>query len=75
MVRWLRETRPDVLFTAPANGFKGSRQARMDAVNMGMNAGVPDLCVFEPRAKYHGLFVEMKRAEGRIEVRDNQREW
>lgn len=30
----------------------------------GVRAGVPDLCLPIPANGYHGLFIEMKRADG-----------
>lgn len=32
--------------------------------NMGVKAGVPDFILPIPNAKYHGLFIELKRKRG-----------
>lgn len=33
---------------------------------MGLKKGAPDLIIFEPRGKYHGLAIEMKAPRGRL---------
>ena len=40
----------------------------------GVKAGVPDLFLAVPRDPHHGLFIEMKRADGG-RVSNEQREW
>ena len=32
----------------------------------GYSKGTPDILIFEPRGSYHGLFIELKTAKGRI---------
>jgi hypothetical protein len=59
IVKWLRNRR--YLFTAPGNGHFNSRNARIKASRQGMEAGVPDLLIFEQRHGYSGLGIEMKR--------------
>lgn len=39
----------------------------------GIKSGVPDLCLPVPRSPYHGLYVELKRDDGRL--RDEQKKW
>jgi len=39
----------------------------------GMSPGFPDISVLVPKEPYHGLFIELKTARGR--VRDTQQEW
>ena len=39
----------------------------------GLKAGVPDICLPVPRNGYHGLYIEMKSAKGRLEK--HQKEW
>jgi hypothetical protein len=40
----------------------------------GLKAGVPDLCLPVPRGEHHGLYIEMKRADGGVGS-DEQRWW
>lgn len=42
-------------------------------LNEGMKPGVPDLCLPVPRGRYCGLFLEMKREDGK--VRPDQEKW
>lgn len=65
LVARVRSFYPDVIIAAVPNG--GSRHIR-EAVNLkaeGVLKGFPDLIVAEPRGRYHGLYVEMKREGGR----------
>lgn len=50
----------------PNGGKRGKREgARFKA--MGVRAGWPDLFLAVPQAHWHGLFVELKKATGRLE--------
>ena len=71
---WNMKCYPELkwLFHVP-NG--GSRN-RMEAVKfkqMGVKAGVSDLCLPYPKGIYHGLFIEMKY--GRNRQQDTQKEF
>ncbi len=71
LVGRVRSFYPDVIIAAVPNG--GSRDIR-EAVKLkaeGVLAGFPDLIVAEPRGRYHGLYVEMKR-DRQAPVRDDQ---
>ena len=39
----------------------------------GVRPGVPDICLPVPKNGYHGLYIEMKSAKGRLEK--HQKEW
>ena len=41
---------------------------------MGLKPGVPDICLPVPRGRYHGLYIELKRADGGKATK-NQVEW
>lgn len=61
-----------------ANPMGGLRNKTVGAYMKaeGARAGVPDLFLPVARGGYHGLFIEMKRANGRpSDVRDSQRDW
>lgn len=63
-VDFLTLMRPKVFFYAIPNG--GSRN-KIEAANLkkeGVTAGIPDLCICQPRKGYHGLYIEMKQKDG-----------
>lgn len=65
---------PDLLwlFHIPNGGKRDIITAtRLKA--QGVKAGVPDLCLPVPRARYHGLYIEMKRVGAT--TTDPQDEW
>lgn len=39
---------------------------------LGYKKGVPDILVFVPRGRYHGLCIEVKSAKGRITREQNR---
>jgi len=62
----------NVMFHIPNGGKRNAREgARFK--RMGVKSGVPDLFLPVPRGKYHGLFIELKSANGR--PTEHQREW
>ena len=55
----------------------GGSRNKIEAVNLkrqGVKAGVPDLHLPVPRGGHHGLYIEMKRADGGT-LSPHQREW
>ena len=54
---------------------QGKRVPRTGAhfVAMGLKKGVPDICLPVPRSGYHGLYIEMKSANGKLGK--EQKEW
>lgn len=54
-----------LLYTASMVGvFLPIRYAVMRK-RMGVKSGVPDILIFEPHGKYHGLFIELKSPTGK----------
>ena len=70
VIRWARmrqATAPELelLYHVPNGGKRGKLEAcRLKA--QGVRAGVPDLHLPVARAGYHGLWIEMKTATGRL---------
>lgn len=64
LVKWVRETYPNVLFTSTQAGDRRSVLAAVMMKRMGYMNGTPDLIFFEPRGCYHGLVLEAKTEKG-----------
>lgn len=63
----------EMLFHIPNGGKRGKREAARFS-DMGVKAGVPDLCLPVPRGNYAGLYIEMKRRKGGV-VSPEQKKW
>ena len=57
----------------PPNGFLRSNADRLEAYEMGVVAGVPDVVIPYPRHGYHGMCIEFKAHDN--ELQDNQRKF
>ena len=73
LVEFIRYQYPNILFTISPGGLLTSSRVGGKAKKLGYNPGVPDLIIFEPRGKYHGLFIELKAEKGIIS--DVQKGW
>lgn len=60
-------------FTATCGGVYVSRIQRCKIKKLGYKKGVPDIIVFVPKGKYHGLCIEVKTPKGRVTT--EQRRW
>ena len=58
-LRWLH---PDVSFFAIPNGGKRGKAEARRMVLEGVEKGTPDIFIAKAMGKYHGLFIELKRA-------------
>lgn len=56
------------------NGGKRDLHTAQHLKQQGVKAGVPDLCLPIPSNSYHGLYIEMKRADGG-RVTEHQQRW
>ena len=65
LIRWIKNTYPDILFTASAGGMRTHIKTAKKMKAMGYVAGCPDLMIFEPRGGYHGLMIELKTERGK----------
>ena len=60
-----RHSELKLLYAVPNGGLRHIRAA-MALKAEGVKPGVPDLCLPVARQGYHGLYVEMKAAKGRV---------
>lgn len=74
LVEHLEVAHKSWLFFAIPNGGQRHPAVAAQLKRAGVKAGVPDLFFPSVVKPYHGLFVEMKRADGG-KKRDNQTEW
>ena len=71
VANYLRLSYPKLLWTiSPAGLIRGLGQA-MIMKRMGYRNGTPDILIFEPRGRFHGLILELK-VKGGV-VSDDQR--
>ena len=61
VVQYIQFKYPNALIHHSPNEGKRTNQTGMLLRSMGMHKGFPDLAILEPRGKYHGLFLELKR--------------
>jgi hypothetical protein len=64
VVQHIRAFYPDIIIAAIPNGGDRTASERVRLHSEGVLAGMPDLCVLEPKNGFHGLFVEMKTKAG-----------
>jgi hypothetical protein len=70
---FLRCHNPYVLFTVSNGGIRLTIGQAVKMKRMGYQKGTPDIMIFEPRNKYHGLFIELKDDKGTL--KDHQQEY
>lgn len=71
--RWNQNAHPELelLHHCPNGGSRNKAEA-VKLKQMGVKAGIPDLCLPVPMGMYSGLYIEMKYDAGRLE--DSQEE-
>jgi VRR-NUC domain len=62
IVKWLKDH--DVLFYHIPNGGKRDKREAAKFKRLGVQAGVPDLCIPIARWGYFGAYIEVKRKSG-----------
>lgn len=66
--RWNQNAHPELelLHHCPNGGSRNKAEA-VKLKQMGVKAGIPDLCLPVPMGMYNGLYIEMKYDTGRLE--------
>lgn len=64
-LEWMHLQHSDIIVFKIQN--EGKRNP-LTAKKIGIVAGMPDLCILKPIGNWHGLFIEMKRQDGRGRV-------
>lgn len=63
---------PDVKFLSDIAGVNLNEQQRKRVYSLRSNRGFPDIMIFHPNDKYHGLFIEMKKDGEKILRKDGE---
>jgi len=66
LIQWFRMQYPKLIMFAIPNGGQRNIVTAMKLQAEGVLAGVADLFLMQPIGKYHGLFIEMKSAKGKV---------
>ena len=68
---YLRFQYPDVLFNSDmAGAMKLTIGQAVQIKSLRSNRGFPDIAIFEPKGKYHGLFIELKKEGEKLTKKD-----
>ena len=68
---YLKAQYPKILFNSDMSGIKLTIGQSIKAAKLRSNKGFPDIAIYEPRGKFHGFFVELKR-EGEVLYKLNE---
>ncbi len=71
VVQHFRAFYPDIIIAAIPNGGDRTASERVRLHSEGVLAGMPDLCVLEPKNGFHALFVEMKTKAGVVSTKQS----
>ena len=74
VVNWLRSNFPEILYCASAGGMRTSLSVAKKMKASGYVKGFPDLGIFHPTMKHHGMFIELK-ADKKGYASKEQKEW
>jgi len=64
-IRYVELMHPDLLYTISPAGLIMSAGMATRMMRMGYRKGTPDVIIFEPRASFHGFFIEFKAPKGK----------
>lgn len=67
---YLRLKYPSVIFNSDGAGNYVSRATAAKNTMLRSSSGYPDLFIAEPRGRYHGLYLELKRDGTRVFLKD-----
>ena len=62
-----------LMYAIPNGGYRAPRTAAL-LKRTGVKPGVPDMCLPVAKGKWHGLYIELKRAKGGV-VSAEQKVW
>tara|TARA_R110000824_G_scaffold147513_1_gene316968 strand:- start:986 stop:1375 length:390 start_codon:yes stop_codon:yes gene_type:complete len=74
VVNWIKYNFPNILYCASAGGMRTSLSIAKKMKASGYVKGFPDLGIFHPTPKYHGMFIELK-ADKKGYATKEQKEW
>ena len=70
--KYLQLQYPQVLFTSESSGLRVTISQARRLKTMRSCAGLPDILIFEPRKKYYGLFLEVKKEGTKVFKKDGE---
>jgi hypothetical protein len=65
VIKYIKLKYPSLLYCASAGGMRTSMTQAKKMKATGYKKGFPDLFIYEPKGKYHGLALELKIKKGR----------
>lgn len=69
--QYLRMQYPKVLFNSDMSGsMKLTIGQAVQIKSLRSNRGFPDIVIYEPRGKYHGMFIELKKDGEKLYKKD-----
>lgn len=73
VINYINAQYPGTLYCASAGGVRTSMKQAVKMKKTGYVKGFPDIFVYEPKGRWHGLAIEMKTMKGVMS--ESQKEW
>ena len=70
VANYLKLQYPNIIFTSDSSGIRLSIGNAKKMLALKSNCKIPDLLIFAPNEKYHGLIIEIKRTDEKIYLKD-----